>query len=415
MRQDYPENPYNQLCPYVTSIADCALVEAALAPRGIEGKLLKPGDPVRRRPKAVYRGLLAVRGALRRGGGRCGGRWQKAWAAQEAFEEACRARGREVLANLPARAAGGGDREPAVQRVRPGGVPGPAGEAAAAGGAADPMDCLDLREPDRTGDRVLQQMYWKYGQAGSCTRAHIVRDDPRLHAVYLSNFSCGPDSFLLGYFKRLMAPKPALVLEIDEHSADAGVVTRLEAFLESLSHAPAEAVGPEPPARRLPLYPAARANGHVRTWHIPWDGRTWPMPWPRRLRGAGQPAEVLPLADAQSLSLGGGTASWERVPAVHHHHGETWCGRRQRPDSTPARRRSSCRGLGPCRFGQVQHDAHVVLADLGLEEVPVVSISQDKQFYEQCRAAGRDPSRLAWLGVCASDLLTKGAAGAAAV
>ena len=60
------------------------------------------------------------------------------------------------------------------------------------------------------------------------------RRDPRLHAIYLSNFSCGPDSFLIGYFKRLMAPKPSLVIEVDEHSAPAGVVTRLEAFLEML-------------------------------------------------------------------------------------------------------------------------------------------------------------------------------------
>ena len=31
-----------------------------------------------------------------------------------------------------------------------------------------------------------------------------------------------------------MGEKPCLQLELDEHSADAGVITRLEAFFESL-------------------------------------------------------------------------------------------------------------------------------------------------------------------------------------
>jgi hypothetical protein len=34
-----------------------------------------------------------------------------------------------------------------------------------------------------------------------------------------------------------MEPKPFLELEMDEHTADAGIVTRCEAFLESLSMA----------------------------------------------------------------------------------------------------------------------------------------------------------------------------------
>ena len=117
-----------------------------------------------------------------------------------------------------------------------------------------PMDFLDLRPDQSTGDRIFENMYWKYGQR-ILRAGELVRDDSRLHAVYLSNFSCGPDSFLIGFFKRLMAPKPALVLEIDEHSADAGVVTRLEAFLESLAGAPER---PLPPRR--PLYPTPANN-----------------------------------------------------------------------------------------------------------------------------------------------------------
>ena len=107
---------------------------------------------------------------------------------------------------------------------------------------AIPMDFLDLAEANVTEPELQKEMYWKYGQR-IFRAAHIIRDDPRLNAVYLSNFSCGPDSFIITLFKELMiatgsdgseSRKPALVLEIDEHSADAGVVTRLEAFHESL-------------------------------------------------------------------------------------------------------------------------------------------------------------------------------------
>ena len=80
-----------------------------------------------------------------------------------------------------------------------------------------------------------REIYWSYGQK-ILRAAEIIKRDNRLFAVYLSNFSCGPDSFLMSFFKDIMGDKPCLQLEIDEHSADAGVITRLEAFLESLKN-----------------------------------------------------------------------------------------------------------------------------------------------------------------------------------
>ena len=49
---------------------------------------------------------------------------------------------------------------------------------------------------------------------------------------FISNFSCAPDSFMLHYVKWFMGIKPFLILELDSHSADAGVDTRVEAFLD---------------------------------------------------------------------------------------------------------------------------------------------------------------------------------------
>ena len=76
-------------------------------------------------------------------------------------------------------------------------------------------------------------MFWRSGQA-ILAAARIIRDDPRLHAVYVTNFNCGPDSFLVGFFRRALGGKPVLELEFDDHTADAGVVTRCEAFFDGL-------------------------------------------------------------------------------------------------------------------------------------------------------------------------------------
>jgi predicted nucleotide-binding protein (sugar kinase/HSP70/actin superfamily) len=94
-----------------------------------------------------------------------------------------------------------------------------------------PMDLLTGMTVDLSADH--KDMYWRSGQAILGT-ARLVAADPRLQAVYLTSFHCGPDSFLLSYFRREMGGKPFLELEVDDHTAEAGIVTRCEAFLDSL-------------------------------------------------------------------------------------------------------------------------------------------------------------------------------------
>jgi predicted CoA-substrate-specific enzyme activase len=93
-----------------------------------------------------------------------------------------------------------------------------------------PMDYLPVEQED-VSERY-GNMFWRSGQ-DILAAAAIVERDPRLSAIYLTNFNCGPDSFLTGFFSRLMGQKPFLQLEVDDHTADAGILTRCEAFLES--------------------------------------------------------------------------------------------------------------------------------------------------------------------------------------
>lgn len=77
----------------------------------------------------------------------------------------------------------------------------------------------------------VESMYWSTGQL-ILKAAKLVKRHPQLFGAYITNFSCGPDSFLLGYFRQIMGGKPSLTLELDSHTADAGVDTRVEAFLD---------------------------------------------------------------------------------------------------------------------------------------------------------------------------------------
>jgi predicted nucleotide-binding protein (sugar kinase/HSP70/actin superfamily) len=94
-----------------------------------------------------------------------------------------------------------------------------------------PLDFLDLSQIDIS---KYTFMHWNYGKR-ILAATELVKKTPHLYGVYLSHFMCGPDSFIIHYFNRMLADKPHLHLELDEHSADAGIKTRCEAFLDSLS------------------------------------------------------------------------------------------------------------------------------------------------------------------------------------
>ncbi len=60
----------------------------------------------------------------------------------------------------------------------------------------------------------------------------LAKKNPHLFLVCISNFSCTVDAFTHAKVASEMGSKPYLILEIDAHTADAGVQTRLEAFLD---------------------------------------------------------------------------------------------------------------------------------------------------------------------------------------
>ncbi|NRY59456.1 acyl-CoA dehydratase activase [Clostridium beijerinckii] len=78
-------------------------------------------------------------------------------------------------------------------------------------------------------------MYWPFGQH-IITGAKIIKKRKNLYPIYITNHGCGPDTILTHYFKKEMGSKPYLHIEVDEHSSKVGVITRVEAFINSIKN-----------------------------------------------------------------------------------------------------------------------------------------------------------------------------------
>jgi len=89
-----------------------------------------------------------------------------------------------------------------------------------------PFDMIPFEE-----EKIFDNMYWYYGQQDMKASVKL-KSEPNIYVTYITNFSCAPDSFILHYLKWIMGTKPFLILELDSHSADAGIDTRVEAFLD---------------------------------------------------------------------------------------------------------------------------------------------------------------------------------------
>jgi len=92
-----------------------------------------------------------------------------------------------------------------------------------------PMDFLQPDDIDISD--INANMFWNYGRK-ILQVAKIVKEYPNLHIIYITNFKCGPDSYIKHFVKEA-SQKPFLTLQFDGHSNDAGMITRCEAYLDS--------------------------------------------------------------------------------------------------------------------------------------------------------------------------------------
>ncbi|MEW6409858.1 MAG: acyl-CoA dehydratase activase [Nitrospirota bacterium] len=263
-----------------------------------------------------------------------------------------------------------------------------------------PMDFLPLNTIDISDE--FPNMYWRSGQR-ILGAAEFIRKNKYLNAIYITNFGCGPDAFIIRYFKERMGGKHFLQIEIDEHSADAGVITRCEAFLDSIENIGNVAIDE---IKRLRTVTINRGSRERRTLYIP-RMADHAFALAAAFQGSGVDAEVLPESDADTVELGRKYTSGKECYPCTLTTGDMV----KMVKSSGFRPEKSAffmpSGTGPCRFGQYNFFQRLVLDELGYNGVPIYSPNQDSTFYKELGIVGSDFIKKAWMGIVASELLIK--------
>lgn len=129
------------------------------------------------------------------------------------------------------------------------------------------------REEVREIEELTAAFHWNY--AVTILEAAVVAAKRKgLYPVYVTSFKCGPDSFAVEYFKRIMdsCRKPYLILQLDEHDSNVGYETRIESAVRSFRNHFRNAGDDTPAENRLPVTPRVEKKLDGKTLLFPcWD------------------------------------------------------------------------------------------------------------------------------------------------
>jgi predicted nucleotide-binding protein (sugar kinase/HSP70/actin superfamily) len=380
--------PYAQTIPYLANIAFGSQKRRFLEPvinmehgkEHIIGELKRVLTP-------FNISLSSIRKALK-----------KAEKAQEDFEALLKRRGSEVLNNLPERIIVIIGRsynafDPGINLEIPKKLSG-------LGVFSVPMDYLPLSDINIAD--IWPNMYWRSGEK-ILKAAELIRDNPKLFPLYIGNFSCGPDSFIHRYFHETISDKPFLHIEIDEHSADAGVITRCEAFLDSIAkRKDLDSGKPE----RVKLVSIRTGTSNKRIVYIPrMSDHSFALA--AAFETCGLEAEVMERPSAETVKIGRKYVSGKECYPCAVTTGDM-VSKTMSGDFNPDRAAFFMpSGTGPCRFGQYNVMHRLILDEIGLQDVPIFSPNQDETFYRELGIVGSDFATTAWKGIIATEMLIK--------
>ncbi len=390
---EHPELEVGKVCPYVQSVP--WISPASIKFEELGANLLTPVLHLGRRGVVLNEELKNLANLLGEPVEKVKKAWKIGETAQKGFHCWLKQRGKEILENFkdqiilvivgrPYNAFDPGANLGIHYKIRKLGLVGL------------PVDMLPLDEIKDVS--FLEGMYWEYGQR-FLLAAQMIRETPNLFPIYFTNFSCGPDSFIEHFFEDLLGDKPFIEIEVDEHSAEAGVVTRLEAFVDSIKN---KVKYYEPP-KRFEIIKAHPSDN--RTVYIPYMC-DHAVTFAAAFRACGVDAKVLPEPDEESLELGRKFTSGKECYPTILTTGDL-IKLINSPDFNPEKSIFFMPDSGgPCRFGQYNRFHKKLLKDLGIK-MPVYSLQQDMKFYEDLDILGRTFMKIAWRGIVAVDILDK--------
>lgn len=262
-----------------------------------------------------------------------------------------------------------------------------------------PLDFLPLASVD--SKKYSDRPYWSY-ESKLIAGAVITASDPHLYGMVLTNFGCGPNSFILKVVEDIMGSKPMGQLEIDEHAAEAGIVTRLEAFVDTISGYAHSNRQEKETSRDIYRGTSASIN----------SGKMIIVPrmsphaelMAAAMNACGARAIVLPEPDERNLLYSNEvTTGTECLPYrvtlgdFLKFHYEDKSGRKDVEGFMTG-------SYGPCRLGKYAIEQIRVLKDVGFD-IPIRTTVSNNAYHDI--GLGPQFERLAWQGILATDNLQK--------
>jgi len=266
-----------------------------------------------------------------------------------------------------------------------------------------PMDII----PDEvTNEQLMEQfpdLYWNMGQK-ILRKALTIKNKHTLFPLMLSNFSCGPDSFVLSYFEEVSQNKPYLILELDEHGSATGYQTRIEAFCDMIDQYRADMPKPASPAPNRIGHHLDDLAGNTRIW-VPQIHPYIPQLWVSVLRRYGYNAIATGEETSAECNLGRSYCRGsECLPAAVTIGKFLSCisDKKQRPgEATDVL--FMPRAEGPCRFGQYATLQSRILDKIDLPGTRVFSPTSENGYAFLTPAMEQN----IWRAMCLGDLLFK--------
>jgi predicted nucleotide-binding protein (sugar kinase/HSP70/actin superfamily) len=100
-------------------------------------------------------------------------------------------------------------------------------------------DAIGQDRIDKALSRLERKVHWSLGNRVVASAIHYSQQKSVDGIIYITPFGCSSDSLIKEYIDaNIDRKKPMLTLTVDEHSGDAGVVTRLEAFFDMAIRTP---------------------------------------------------------------------------------------------------------------------------------------------------------------------------------
>jgi len=87
---------------------------------------------------------------------------------------------------------------------------------------------------DAEAQRLDKRPFWTFAKNAFGFAVHMAENGLADGLIYVSSFACGIDSVVTERIKLYIGETPYLVLKLDEHTGEAGVDTRIEAFADML-------------------------------------------------------------------------------------------------------------------------------------------------------------------------------------